>query len=175
MLILYLVINTSMWNYSLIKNNHIFNPNHSTSGQLILVTIHSTLTYSLSYRVCEIAKLFKFYANGCAIDTIALKAAMMMPALFLQSASKTLNARADIAHLESHLKFRKREKMTTCSGGTCKSLSYWSELLSKVLALKRTSWLVLPKGWWKKVELKLYPEESITNSLQYSYNNIHSL
>ena len=53
--------------------------------------------------VCKMAKLFKLYANGYAIKSIALKAAMMMLALLFEKASKTLKTRDHVAHLEHHL------------------------------------------------------------------------
>lgn len=56
------------------------------------------------------AMLFKSYADGCAIESIALKAAMTVPDLLLQKPCKTSKARDHIVHLEWCLTLLKKGK-----------------------------------------------------------------
>ncbi len=54
--------------------------------------------------VCELTRLFRAYAEGSALEGVALKAAMTMPALLLQKPSSKSKAKEHASHLERRLK-----------------------------------------------------------------------
>ena len=53
--------------------------------------------------VRELARMFQAYADGSALEGIALQAAMVMPALLLQKPHPKSNAKEHFQHLERHL------------------------------------------------------------------------
>ena len=54
--------------------------------------------------VRELSRMFNAYAEGSALECVAMKAAMTMPALLLQKPSSRSKAREHILHLERRLK-----------------------------------------------------------------------
>ena len=54
--------------------------------------------------VRELTRMFNAYAEGSALECVAMKAAMTMPALLLQKPSSRSKAREHALHLESCLK-----------------------------------------------------------------------
>ena len=58
--------------------------------------------------VLELAHLFRSYANATALESVALKAAMIMPHLLLQKPSSTSKAKDHCDHLSRRLQAWKR-------------------------------------------------------------------
>lgn len=54
--------------------------------------------------VRELSRMFNAYAEGSALECVAMKAAMTMPALLLQKPSSRSKAREHALHLERRLK-----------------------------------------------------------------------
>ena len=54
--------------------------------------------------VRELSRMFNVHAEGSALECVAMKAAMTMPALLLQKPSSRSKAREHAIHLEHHLK-----------------------------------------------------------------------
>ena len=59
--------------------------------------------------VLELAHLFRSYASATALESVALKAAMVMPQLLLQKPSATSKAKDHCDYLDRRLSARKRD------------------------------------------------------------------
>jgi len=61
--------------------------------------------------VVEITRMFRAYADASALESIALKAAMVMPALLLQKPHPKSKVKDHINHLECLLQLWKEKKL----------------------------------------------------------------
>ena len=61
--------------------------------------------------VRELSRMFNAYAEGSALESMAMKAAMTMPALLLQKPSSRSKAKEHATHLERHLKLWSEGKL----------------------------------------------------------------